>query len=78
LKIKVKRHKGIDGHPTFTISLPLKCGECGCHFTSQVQVGINNPIIPCPFCYSRNLLKLNWHLRKDKLADGDIVEVIIL
>jgi len=77
LRVKVKRHEEIDGHPTFTVSLPLKCGECGYHFTSQVQVGVNDPIIPCPFCYSCNLLKLSWHLRKNKLSDGDTVEVII-
>ncbi|MCD6318848.1 hypothetical protein J7M02_07270 [Candidatus Aerophobetes bacterium] len=76
MKVKVQRHKAINGSPIFTISLPLQCA-CGYHFTRRLQVGVNNPIVPCPLCYRRNLLKLTWKLKKRKLKDGDFVEVIM-
>lgn len=77
LEVKVQRHKIAEGHFTFTINLPLHCNVCGCRFTRRVQVGVNSPIIPCPFCYSCNQLKLQWHLKNDKLTDGAIAEVIV-
>lgn len=77
MKVKVQRHKTAEGQFTFTINLPLQCSQCGYHFTRPVQVGVNNPIIPCPFCYSRNQLKLQWHLKKGVLSEGAIAEVIL-
>ena len=76
MKVRVQSHRISKGHPTFTINLPVQC-ECGHHFTQRVQVGVNNPIITCPVCYRRSYLKITWHLSKNMLTDGDIVEVII-
>jgi len=76
LKVKVQSHK-VNGGNTFTIDLPVRCGKCGYHFTQRVQVGINGPFITCPLCYCCSYLKLTWHLSRNTLTDGDVVEVII-
>ena len=77
MKVRIQRHEKVEGHSTFTISLPIVCGKCGYHFTRRLQVGVNDPTIPCPVCYCRSSLRLSWKLKEDRLADGDIVEVII-
>ena len=77
LKARIQQHRTEEGQFTFTIDLPLQCGRCGCRFTSRVQVGVNNPVISCPFCYSRNYLILQWHLEKGVLTEGDVARVII-
>jgi len=77
LKVKVERHQTVKGELTFTVSLPLRCMNCGYRFKRRVQVGIDNPTITCPFCYSLNQLKLRWHLESKRLSDGATAQVIL-
>ncbi|MCD6574536.1 hypothetical protein J7K97_02520 [Candidatus Aerophobetes bacterium] len=76
LKAKIHSHRLKNGNFTFTIILPLRCSVCGSFFKRQVQVGVDNPVVPCPFCYSRNKVKLQWYL-KGNLAEGKTAEVIL-
>lgn len=77
LKVKVQRRRLKGGGFTFIINLPLECGMCGYRFTRSVQVGVNNPVVSCPFCYYRNLLKLQWHFEEKMLTENTIAEVIV-
>jgi len=77
LKIKVKKHKLSEGRYTFTVNLPLQCSACGHRFRREVQVGIDNPIVPCPLCYSRNFLNVRWHVKKEPITEGDVAKVVV-